>query len=96
MALLWQRTRKSVGNTADEVADLIERFLTDRLKYPWEWDDFISSSIPDARLDTIRAQSAALPQRFPSAISTEYCGPEGFEVLKDLVRQLRAKSQNSM
>jgi hypothetical protein len=40
--------------TANEVADIIERFLTGNSSYPQEWNDFVECREPDSQLDTYR------------------------------------------
>lgn len=40
--------------TRADVADLIERFLHDRLAYPQEWNDFVECSQPDPAMDVYR------------------------------------------
>ena len=40
--------------TAEEIADIIERFLTGNSLYPQEWNDFVECSERDSRLDIYR------------------------------------------
>ena len=40
----------------EEMADLIERFLDRRLRYPYEWNGFIEHSQLDKALDRYRRQ----------------------------------------
>lgn len=40
--------------TAEQIADIIERFLTGDSLYPQEWNDFVECSERDSRLDIYR------------------------------------------
>ena len=75
-----------------EVADLIERFVNGTGTDPWEWDDFVSVPIPDPRLESIRQRCASLADDFPANAPGSYCGPEGENVLRDVIRELRGDS----
>ena len=75
----------------EEVADVIESFL-DGTCGRWDWDDFISVPLSNSQLNEIRVRCAGLPDRFPPTEAGYYCGPEGFEVMRALVRELRARS----
>jgi hypothetical protein len=48
------RTDVRRGHTKEEVADLIERFLQNRLAYPQEWNDFVERSDPDPEVNAYR------------------------------------------
>ncbi len=73
--------------TPEEVADLIERFIGDGPICGYEWDDFISCPDEDPRMRAIQEECNALSARFPTAVG--YCGPEGFERLREIARVLR-------
>jgi len=49
MALLSKRSM----NAAD-VADLIERFLQGKIRYPQEWNDFVDASQRDKKIEAYR------------------------------------------
>jgi hypothetical protein len=95
MRFLGRRYGKRTAPTPGAIADIIERFVTDRSKDPWEWDDFVSVSIPDARLEAIRRRCAGLRDEFPPHVATQYCGPGGIAVLQSLLRELRGSSGQS-
>jgi hypothetical protein len=77
------------GRVSDEeVLATIARFVSNTPAHPHEWDDFISVPISDKRLDRIRQTCASLPERYPSPSS--YCNDEGVEVLREMIRELRA------
>lgn len=78
--------------TATHVADIIEGFLEGTSKDPWEWDDFISVPLADPVLDSVRQRCADIRDEFPPATPGSYCGPEGEDVLRFLVGELREKS----
>lgn len=40
--------------TKNDVADLIERFLLNKLSYPQEWNDFVDTSQSDIEVDGYR------------------------------------------
>ena len=46
--------------TAGEIADLIERFLSHRLRYPQEWNDFTECSLRNCKLDVLRKRCEIL------------------------------------
>jgi hypothetical protein len=75
--------------TREEVATVIQEFL-EGSGGEWAWDDFLSFPIDDTELDRIRIRCAHLSGEF--AATEGYCGPEGFDVLRAYVRQLRAYS----
>lgn len=77
--------------TAQETADLIERFLNGSIE-DWEWDDFLSSSQPDLASEETRQRCVRLPIEFPSSDGTGFCGDVGLQWLEARVRHLRSLS----
>jgi hypothetical protein len=75
--------------TRADVAKTIEDFLAGTGQ-PWDWDDFTSVHISDPNLEAIRKRCAQLDLEFPPEKTGHYCGPAGFEVLRQFVRELRA------
>jgi len=63
--------RTSAVNTYPELVALIDRFIDGSLRYPLEWDDFISwqSNVPN--IEVIRARIAETEPLFFSANRTE-------------------------
>jgi hypothetical protein len=83
---------RSVQRTKLEVASIIEQFL-DGTGGDWDWDDFCSFGIADPYLDSIRMKCAGLDPAFPPTQKGHYCGRAGFEVMRELVAELRASNQ---
>lgn len=73
--------------TRTDVADILEAFLNGHLSDA-EWDDFVSVPISDPHLDDIARHVGRLPDEFPSE-ERSYCGPEGMEVMRRYIRELR-------
>jgi hypothetical protein len=78
----------AVDMTREEVATTIENFLNG-VGGRWNWDDFVSVPITDSRLDAIRERCNGLSAEFPVTEGGHYCGPDGFEVMREFVRVLR-------
>jgi hypothetical protein len=74
--------------TQEEVATTIENFLNG-VGGRWDWDDFICFQITDPQLDEIRERCNALSTEFPATERGHYCGPDGFEVMRGFIRELR-------
>jgi hypothetical protein len=72
--------------TRAAVADVIEQFL-DGTGGEWDWDDFCSVRIADPELDAIRIRCISFHDEHPSPKG--YCSPEGYEVMRGLVKALR-------
>jgi hypothetical protein len=78
--------------TKSEVASIIEQFL-DGTCGEWDWDDFCSFSIADPYLDSVRIRCAELDVAYPPTEKGHYCSRAGFEVMRELVAELRASNQ---
>jgi hypothetical protein len=85
----WAARRAGPRMTRADVAKAIESHL-EGASGPWDWDDFVSVRIGDARLDTIRKRCAQLDREFPPERPRQYCALGGVEVLRGFVRELRA------
>jgi hypothetical protein len=79
-----------VIRTRDEVAKILEAFLAGS-GGDWDWDDFLSFAIVDEELELIRVHCNRLDSEFPATEKGHFCGPKGFEVISEYVRQLRAR-----
>ena len=93
--LILERRNRRVGSiqrTKSEVAGIIERFL-DGTSGKWDWDDFCSFSIADPYLDSVRIRCAELDVAYPPTEKGHYCSRAGFEVMRELVAELRASNQ---
>ena len=75
--------------TAEDVADIIERFLDGTSRDRWEWDDFISVPLTDPVLEAVRQRCGQVRDDFPPPTGIGYCGPEGEELLRKLAEGLR-------
>ena len=53
-AILLHALSKRREMSASQMADLIERFLNGKSRYPQEWNDFVDSSQRDKELDLFR------------------------------------------
>ena len=80
--------------TREEVIGVIERFLTDTPMRPWEWDDFLSVPLDDARLDLAREQCQIVHRAYPAA-GKGYCNEEGLRVIQKVLEDLRAKGADA-
>ncbi len=74
------------GQTAKQVAEIIERFLNGTSLYPQEWNDFIECSQPDPKLDSYRKRCYLLD---PDVNSPEPQDPEAIVELRCMVAELR-------
>jgi hypothetical protein len=83
MALFGNRQKL----TAKDVRSILGRFL-DGTAEPYEFDDFVSLSIEDPRLDAIRERCAGLSSEFPPEVRGHYCGEGGVEVMRRFMKEL--------
>ena len=58
---------------------------------PWEWDDFISTSLDDSQLERVRMLCAELPDRFPPERPHKYCSDEGIDELQAILESLSSE-----
>lgn len=77
-----------IKRTSTEVAEIIERFV-DGHGGVWDWDDFSSIRISDAKLDEIRIACVQLYERFPSDEQGRYCSRAGIDELRRQARVAR-------
>jgi hypothetical protein len=90
----------SVRNkTAGGIADLIERFLSNRLRYPQEWNDFTDCSNRNPNLDFFRKQceiisSALESDRKSLDLNRNERWRDAIEDLKGIADQLRDLEKN--
>jgi hypothetical protein len=73
--------------TAKDVRDVLVRFLDGTVR-PYEFDDFVSVSIGDPRLDAIRERCGGLCAEFPPKLPGHYCGQGGVEVMRRFIQEL--------
>ena len=79
--------------TPEEVANTIDGFVNGTGSQ-WAWDGFTSIRLDDPELEAIRQKVVALPAEFPSANPREYCSEAGMESMRQMVRDLRARSSS--
>ena len=78
--------RKS--KSATEMANIIERFLSNASMYPAEWNDFISRTHPDTSLDSYRKRCAELSAEIDSSTWNSQ-GPKAQTELRGILHELR-------
>ena len=79
----------------EEVAVTLEDFI-DGGGSPWDWDVCtLGVSFEDPCLRNIQIRTANLGSQFPPLQKGHYCGPEGIEVIRCYISDLRAKAQNA-
>lgn len=90
LALLWMLgRRRGATRTVSEVRRYLEEFLSGKGN-PYDWDDFLSISIADPYLDSIRNRSNRLQGLYPPNKPGHWCSPEGEDILRCLIDDLRS------
>ncbi len=84
--LLGLTFKRKQPRTAEEIAAIIERFLTGNSLYPQEWNDFVECSERDSRLDTYRKRCYELD---PLVNSPDPQDPKAVAELRSMIDQLR-------
>ena len=77
---------RRMPKSATEMANIIERFLNNASMYPAEWNDFISHTHPDTRLDSYRKRCADLSAQIDSSASQD---PKAQIELRGILYELR-------
>jgi hypothetical protein len=72
--------------TAQDVADIIERFLNEISLYPQEWNDFVECTEPDPRLEAFRKRCEVLDPLVNSHLPED---PNAIAELRTMVKELR-------
>jgi hypothetical protein len=76
--------------SAEEVANVLERFVEGTGRH-WEWDDYsLGMSFKDKRLEEIRVRCVGLSFEFPPDGPGKYCNEQGIQVIRNFVQELRA------
>jgi hypothetical protein len=79
-----------VSRSAQEAADLIERFLDGNIG-DHEWDDFTSVKLRAPFLDGIRLVCVGVHDAFPAPVgSGRYCSDDGLALLRSLAEHLKS------
>jgi len=84
--LLGLTFKRKQPRTAEEIAAIIERFLTGNSLYPQEWNDFVECSERDSRLDIYRKRCYELD---PLVNSPDPQDPKAVSELRSMIDQLR-------
>jgi hypothetical protein len=75
-----------------EVAQVLQNFIESRGK-DWDWDDYTSGVVfEDPYLQGIQTRMSGLPDEFPPETKGHYCGPEGFQVIRSYINELRTRA----
>lgn len=85
--------KQAMGKTKlgrQDVAQILEDFLTGRGD-TWAWDDYMSFALEDEELDRTRIRCSGVDTEFPPVEKRHFCGEKGFEVIRGLIRELRAR-----
>lgn len=79
----------SEGDTNEEIADLLIRFVEDTGDDPWEFDDFISCSQRPEIMD-YRDEIARMCETHPPTEPNTYCDREGMARIRMIAEKIRA------
>ncbi len=86
----WLTKIETVEMSRAEVAAMIEGFLgDDNAQGPWDWDDFLSSTLADPDLDRVRIICFDVRDRYPPGEEGGYCSEEGIKFLRNLAKELK-------
>lgn len=92
----WFTKIKTVEMSKSEVAVFIEGFINhDDTRGPYDWDDFVSSPLADPELDRVRIICCELHDRYPPGEEGGWCSEEGFEIMRNLVKELKQSNSDS-
>ena len=75
--------------TKSEVAELIERFLENRLAYPQEWNDFVERHEPDPFVEAYRKRCYELD---PLVNCPDPVDQDALSQLRGILQELRSDS----
>jgi hypothetical protein len=76
----------------ERIASLLEAFV-DNSVGKWDWDDY-TSGVPsdDLYLRNIQLRMIRISDEFPPDGTGGYCSPEGSEVIRSCILELRARA----
>ena len=80
--------------TPEEVANTIDGFVNGNGNQ-WAWDGFTSIRLDDPDLEAIRQKCVNMPVEYPPANPRDYCSEAGMEQMRQLAKDLRARSAAS-
>ncbi len=79
-----------------EVAGTLEDFLEGK-GAAWDWDNYMSATFfADARLQAIQKRMIHLSDEFPADKGGGFCSPEGKEVIRHYIEELRREAPNKV
>jgi hypothetical protein len=90
VAVLAKRPPPCVA-THEEFAKAIEDFL-EATGGDHDWDDFLHWRIADPFLESVRKKCGDIYEEYPATEKGHYCSDEGTEVLRGLLKEVRAKA----
>ena len=91
----------SRNKTADEIADLIERFVSGRNEYFREWNEFVECSMRDSKLNGIRKQCKIISDQFGGSyrnsldLNRDDRWQDATDQLKEIASQLRGLEKDA-
>jgi len=75
-----------------EVAQELENFVEGK-GGEWDWDNFTTGMrFSDPYLREIQHRMSGLSTEFPPLVKGHYCGPEGIEVIRRYIKELRERA----
>jgi len=83
--------KKAPSADYEDAAAIIEAFI-DGKSGLWDWDDFTSIKKKDEFLESVRRRCLSVRDEYPTKNAGAYCDAQGLEIMRGLVRELRAKA----
>jgi hypothetical protein len=77
--------------TYTQVANTLENFITGKCGN-WDWDDYLNTKFSDPYLVSVQVRMDGLPDEFPSPRNDHYTSPEGIDVIRNYINELRNKA----
>jgi hypothetical protein len=79
-----------------EVAQTLEDFVEGK-GHKWAWDDYLSyHHFTDPYLSDLQRRMDGLSDEFPAQQKGHYCGPEGIEIIRISIEELRRKAAENI
>jgi len=89
LATLWLLGRqRGSARSLSEVRAYLEEFLSGKGN-PYDWDDFLSISVRDPYLDSIRNRTNRLQGDYPPVEPGHWCSLEGEHILRGFIEELK-------
>jgi hypothetical protein len=76
---------------SQDAAELIERFLEKKSRYPQEWNDFVDTPQSDKKIDSFRKRCYELD---PLVNRPGDPDPKAILELKSIIEELRSRSEH--